>query len=139
MGDPLTQMNHTNSLLGYTRPYDNADFVKSFVQSFMNFIISKNPNTKFDATNPTPTWKNWSSDHTEMLFNQTTAGEPDIRAVSTDPGLLKRCEYVIHTRGHPQMILIFRCAQIGSGIAWRSIWDSKFNSLTLNMICTFRY
>jgi len=80
-------------LFGWTRPYDNADFVKSFVQSFVNVIISKNPNTKFDSTNPTPTWDNWSSDHTEMLFNQTTAGDPDIRAVSTDPGLLKRCEF----------------------------------------------
>ena len=65
------------------------DFVKSFIQSFMNIIISKNPKIKFDSTDPTPTWNKWSSDHTEMLFNQTTVGKPDIRAVSTDPGLLK--------------------------------------------------
>jgi hypothetical protein len=110
-------MNHINSLFGLKQPYDNVDFVKSFVQSFMNFIISKNPNTKFDATNPTPTWNSWSSDHTEMLFNQTTAGEPDIRAVSTGPGLLKRCKYVILTSGHPSMILVFPSTHIGSGIA----------------------
>lgn len=117
MGDPLTQMNHINSLFGWTRPYDNADFAKSFVQSFVNVIISKNPNTKFDSTNPTPTWDNWSSDHTEMLFNQTTAGDPDIRAVSTDPELLKRCEYVILTSGHPPMMRAFLSTHIGSGIA----------------------
>ena len=116
MGDPLAQMNDINSLFGWTRPYDNADFVKSFIQSFMNIIISENPNTKFDPTNPTPTWNNWSSDHTEMLFNQTTAGEPDIRAVSTDPGLFKQCKYVILTSGHPPMILVFMFTHIGSGI-----------------------
>jgi hypothetical protein len=61
----------------------------------MNFVISLDPNTKFDLTDPTPAWDHWSSNHTEMLFNKTTAGEPDIRAVSTDPGLLERCEYVL--------------------------------------------
>jgi len=116
VGDPLAQMNDINSLFGWTRPYDNADFVKSFIQSFMNIIISENPNTKFDPTNPTPTWNNWSSDHTEILFNQTTAGEPDIRAVSTDPGLFKQCKYVILTSGHPPMILVFMFTHIGSGI-----------------------
>jgi carboxylesterase type B len=80
-------------LMGYTRIYDNADFVQSFNQSFMNFIIFLDPNTKFDPTDPTPTWNHWSSDHTEMLFNETAAGEPDIRAVSTDSGLLERCEF----------------------------------------------
>ena len=60
-----------------------------------------------------------------MLFNQTTAGGPDIRAVSTDPGLLKRCEYVILTSGYPPMILVFLSTHIGSGIVWRSISDSN--------------
>jgi carboxylesterase type B len=78
---------------GYVRPYDNPDFVQSFNQTFMNFILSLDPNTKFDPTDPTPAWNHWSADRTEMLFNQTAAGEPDIRAVSTDPGLVERCGF----------------------------------------------
>ncbi|KIM79159.1 hypothetical protein PILCRDRAFT_823745 [Piloderma croceum F 1598] len=39
-------------------------------------------------------WKvstHWSSNNTEMLFNKTSANEPDIWAISTDAGLLERC------------------------------------------------
>jgi hypothetical protein len=83
--------------MGYTRPYENANFIQSFNQSFLNFVISLDPNTKFDPTDPMPTWNYWSPDHTEMLFNETATGEPDIRMVSTDLGLLERCKYVLLT------------------------------------------
>jgi len=78
---------------GVSPPFNNTDFIKSFTQSFLNVVLSLDPNTKFDPTNPTPTWNHWSSGHPEMLFNKTSANEPDIRAVSTDSGLLERCAF----------------------------------------------
>ncbi|KIM79128.1 hypothetical protein PILCRDRAFT_74653 [Piloderma croceum F 1598] len=76
-------------------PFNNADFIKSFSQSFMNIAVSLDPNRKFDPTNPTPAWDHWNSDETEMLFNKTSTDGPDIRAVRTDSRLLERCAYVL--------------------------------------------
>jgi len=78
---------------GGARTYNNEYFMQAFNQSFINVILSLDPNKKFDPTDPTLPWRNWSSEHTEMLFNETATGDPDIRAVSTDPGLLARCEF----------------------------------------------
>ncbi|KIM92464.1 hypothetical protein PILCRDRAFT_57666 [Piloderma croceum F 1598] len=79
------------SFKSYGPLFNNTDFIKSFSQSFLDVVLSLNPNTKFDPTNLTPAWNHWSSNNTEMLFNKTSTNEPDIRAVSTDAGLLERC------------------------------------------------
>jgi hypothetical protein len=94
MGDYLNTTWIIFSVYGGSRTYDNANFVQAFNQSFINVILSLDPNKKFDPTDRTLPWRNWSSDHMEMLFNETAAGDPDMRAVSTDPRLLARCEYV---------------------------------------------
>jgi len=74
--------------------FDNPDFIKSFSQSFMNVVLSLDPNKKFDPTNPTPAWNHWSSNYTEMLFNKTSLDEPDIKMVQTTGGLVEQCGYV---------------------------------------------
>jgi hypothetical protein len=70
-----------HSVYGGARTYDNAYFIQAFNQSFINVILSLDPNKRFDPTDRMPPWRNWSSDHTEMLFNETATGDPDIRAV----------------------------------------------------------
>jgi len=80
-----------DSLKSASPLFDNADFIKAFSQSFLNVVLSVDPNKKFDPTNPTPAWNHWNSDNTEMLFNKTSANDPDIRSISTDAGLQERC------------------------------------------------
>lgn len=75
-------------------PYNNSDFVSSFSKSFLDMVLSGDPNIKFDTANLTPQWPTWSINATEMLFNETSAGLPDIRTISSDTGLLERCAYV---------------------------------------------
>ncbi|KAF7973271.1 hypothetical protein HWV62_15709 [Athelia sp. TMB] len=72
-------------------PYNNSDFVNSFSKSFLDMVLSGDPNIKFDTANLTPQWPTWSINATEMLFNETSAGLPDIRTISSDTGLLERC------------------------------------------------
>ncbi|KAF8150917.1 Alpha/Beta hydrolase protein [Crassisporium funariophilum] len=72
--------------------FGNPAFDKSFSESFLNFAITLNTNAKTDPANITPAWGMWEG-ATEMLFNRTEAGAPDIRAVRTSGALLKRCEF----------------------------------------------
>lgn len=74
--------------------FNNTEFVDSFSQSFIDLVLSLNPNTKFETDNRTPHWDRWSINNSEMLFNKTDTNETDIKATITDAGLLKRCEYV---------------------------------------------
>ena len=67
-------------------------FVKSFSESFLNFVLTLNATMKWDPSDVTPTWDLWNDGNTEMLFNVTEAGDPDIRSVRTSDALLGRCE-----------------------------------------------
>ena len=67
-------------------------FVKSFSESFLNFVLTLNATMKWDPSDVTPTWDLWNDGNTEMLFNVTEAGNPDIRSVRTSDALLGRCE-----------------------------------------------
>ena len=85
-------------LLGFhfTNPREHINittFGESFSESFLNFVLRLNPNIKWDPSDITPTWELWNG-NTEMLFNVTEAGDPDIRAVKTSSALLERCEWV---------------------------------------------
>lgn len=71
-------------------PYNNTDFQKAFAESFMIFAMSQNPNDKFDPTTITPPWDMWNG-NTEMLFNRTEGGDPDVRLIKTSEALLERC------------------------------------------------
>ena len=48
-------------------------------------------NVKWDISDITPTWQCWQHDATEMQFNVTAAGVPDIHSVTTSSALLERC------------------------------------------------
>ncbi|KAG1839452.1 Alpha/Beta hydrolase protein [Suillus subalutaceus] len=41
----------------------------------------------------TPSWTSWQHDLTEMKFNKTFAGAPDVHTFKTDSALLERCAY----------------------------------------------
>ncbi|KAF7972538.1 hypothetical protein HWV62_17734 [Athelia sp. TMB] len=75
------------------QPFPSPAFISSFSGSFLDVILSLNPNIHFDLANKTPHWPHWSVDHEEMLFNKTESGEPLIRVVKTDDGLLERCKF----------------------------------------------
>ena len=77
---------------GTAPPYANPVFDKAFAEAFLDFAISLTPNVKWDSTNVTPAFAPWVGSHSEMLFNKTAGGAPDIRRVQTDSGVLKRCE-----------------------------------------------
>ena len=70
-------------------------FSKSFSESFLNFVLTLNATAKWDSdplSDVTPgNWEMWDGVN-EMLFNVTEDGEPDIRLVRTESGLLDRCE-----------------------------------------------
>ncbi|KAF9479979.1 alpha/beta-hydrolase [Pholiota conissans] len=72
--------------------FANPDFDNAFSEAFVDFAMSLNPNVKFDPTNITPLWKPWAGQN-EMLFNKTTADQPDIRAITTAKDLIQRCAF----------------------------------------------
>ncbi|KAH8113786.1 cephalosporin esterase [Phellopilus nigrolimitatus] len=75
-------------------PIPNAQFSASFTGSFLGVVKSLNPNVNPLFPNSiTPQWNQYVFGNTEMLFNITQAGEPDIRAFRTDTGLLERCSF----------------------------------------------
>ncbi|KAH7888217.1 Alpha/Beta hydrolase protein [Phlebopus sp. FC_14] len=74
-------------------PYNNSQFITAFSNGFMALAVSLNPNAKYNASDITPTWDQWDSGHTEMIFNKTVAGVPDIYAYPTDDAVLDRCRY----------------------------------------------
>ncbi|PPQ79101.1 hypothetical protein CVT25_002894 [Psilocybe cyanescens] len=77
---------------GATPPFANPDFDKAFSESFFNFALSLNVNSKWDKTDDAPFWPLWTGSN-EMLFNETEAGAPDVRVIKTSDALLKRCDF----------------------------------------------
>ncbi|KAJ7082934.1 Alpha/Beta hydrolase protein [Mycena belliarum] len=78
---------------GGTPPFNNADFIKAFAQSFTSFAINLDPNIMVNPATITPRWSLFNVGNTEMLFNETTAGAPDVRAIKTSNALLERCQF----------------------------------------------
>ncbi|KAF7350386.1 Carboxylic ester hydrolase [Mycena venus] len=75
------------------RVYNNTQFVDAFAQSFTAFVISQDPNMKISDT-ILPRWDGWDPvGRTEMLFNRTDAGIPDLRQITTSDALLERCQF----------------------------------------------
>ena len=73
-------------------PYNNTQFLSSFAGAFTAFAKSGDPNVHPVSGVITPQWGQFNGSHNEMLFNRTADLKPDIRTVTTDPALLKRCE-----------------------------------------------
>ncbi|KAJ8083145.1 hypothetical protein PM082_009014 [Marasmius tenuissimus] len=77
---------------GRTLPFNNTDFQKAFSQSFLSFVISLNPNAKFDPSNITPRWNHFSELRSEVVFNRT-GDAADVHVATVDSNLLKRCSF----------------------------------------------
>ncbi|KAJ7056822.1 Alpha/Beta hydrolase protein [Mycena amicta] len=77
---------------GSTPPFNNTSFINAFAQSFTSFIINLNPNIKVSNT-ITPLWGTFNVGNTEMLFNRTAAGLPQVQPIVTDSKLLQRCSF----------------------------------------------
>jgi hypothetical protein len=57
----------------------------------MSFVISQDPNVKFDDSNIVPEWPLYSDSGIEMVFNKTADNSTDIAARASDASLLERC------------------------------------------------
>ncbi|KXN89294.1 Fatty acyl-CoA hydrolase precursor, medium chain [Leucoagaricus sp. SymC.cos] len=81
-----------------TPPFANVEFANDFSQLLMNFVLSLDPNVKWDSANTTPDWPKWSEDRREeMVFNRTSGvvgkEEPMIDVRGSEEGVLSRCAY----------------------------------------------
>lgn len=85
----------------------------------MNIILFLDPNSKFDPANISPNWNKWSSSYTEMLFNKTESNQPDIRAISTNHGLLERCAYAYMYNWRSLTAKLMNFTDIGTVFRWR--------------------
>ncbi|TDL29079.1 alpha/beta-hydrolase [Rickenella mellea] len=72
--------------------FNNTAFIKSFSQSFLAVAKFGDPNMTPDPENITPQWNAYALGDTEMVFNKTDAGLPDIHPSATDPALISRCK-----------------------------------------------
>ncbi|KAF4597021.1 hypothetical protein EYR40_007471 [Pleurotus pulmonarius] len=84
---------HTSPDSGRTPAFNNPAFITSFSGAFLDFATSMDPNRKIDSGNTTPLWLWHLIGHSEMLFNRTVDGQPDIRAIATSGALLQRCAF----------------------------------------------
>ncbi|EIW84339.1 alpha beta-hydrolase [Coniophora puteana RWD-64-598 SS2] len=88
---------HGNDVIYYFNgtapPYNNPTFINAFAQSFMSVAMYGNVNQKYDPTNITPYWEEYSAGNFEMLFNETESGAPLVAPFTTDPGLIERCAF----------------------------------------------
>lgn len=77
------------------QPLSNADFSSAFTYAFFDFVVFLNESEKLDPSSITPQWPQWNEGQTEMLFNLTASSMPVVHTITTDRGLLKRCELVL--------------------------------------------
>lgn len=76
-----------------SRAYNNSQFITAFSNSFMTMAMFETPDDRYTPGDITPTWRSWRHDMTEMMFNETSAGVPDVYTFKTDSALLERCIY----------------------------------------------
>ncbi|KAG0693371.1 Alpha/Beta hydrolase protein [Suillus ampliporus] len=73
--------------------HNDFQFTTAFSNSFMAMAMYETPNHRYTPGDITPSWNSWRNDSTEMMFNKTSAGVPDIYPFKTDIALLERCAY----------------------------------------------
>ncbi|KAG0695327.1 Alpha/Beta hydrolase protein [Suillus ampliporus] len=73
--------------------YNNSQFKTAFSNSFMAMAMYETPNDRYTPGDITPSWNSWRNDSTEMMFNKTSAGVPDVYTFKTDIAVLERCAY----------------------------------------------
>ncbi|KAJ8082975.1 hypothetical protein PM082_008835 [Marasmius tenuissimus] len=90
----LLTLNPGTMLALFPRTFNNPDFINAFIQSFVSFAISLDPNIKVDPSNITPQWDLYSLSTDEMVFKKTALDDlPDIRPIETNENLLARCSF----------------------------------------------
>ena len=75
-------------------PFNNTDLINAFVQSFVSFAISLDPNAKVDPSNITPQWELYGPSGGQVVFNKTVDEKPDVHPAAVDDELLRRCKWV---------------------------------------------
>ena len=89
---PGNGYNADYSAIGFSGPFfNNTQFDASFPAAFTGFAKFGTPNVHPVPNVITPQWNTYNISDTEMLFNMTEDGQPDIRPFKTDSGLLERC------------------------------------------------
>ncbi|KAG1739930.1 Alpha/Beta hydrolase protein [Suillus paluster] len=73
--------------------YNNSQFITAFSNSFLAMAMYETPDDRYTPGDITPSWNSWRHDFTEMMFNKTSAGAPDVYTFKTDMALLERCAY----------------------------------------------
>jgi carboxylesterase type B len=81
-------------------PYNNSQFITAFSNSFMAMAMFETPDDRYTLGDITPSWRPWSYDSTEMKFNETSAGVPDVHTITTDSALLERCAYWLNVSAY---------------------------------------
>ncbi|KAG1732243.1 Alpha/Beta hydrolase protein [Suillus paluster] len=71
--------------------YNNSQFITAFSNSFMAMTMYETPDDRYTPGDITPSWNSWRQGLTEMMFNETSAGVPDVYTFKTDMALLERC------------------------------------------------
>ncbi|KAJ3995089.1 Alpha/Beta hydrolase protein [Lentinula boryana] len=117
----------TSSLSQGTPAFNNTDFLAAFQDAFMSFVVSQNPNEKINST-ITPFWNLYSQGDTEMVFNRTVDGQPDVHVNTTNQDLLRRCEWnVYHATSH------------GSFKARKSKWGKSLDCSNILLVLEFHH
>ena len=66
---------HQSAIVDQTPRFNNSEFIDSSSQSFLNLVITMDPDIKWDLSNTLPQWPQWiEEDPVEMLFNRTEMG-----------------------------------------------------------------
>ncbi|KAG2751792.1 alpha/beta-hydrolase [Suillus brevipes Sb2] len=73
--------------------YNNSQFITAFSNSFMAMAMSNTPDDRYTPGDITPSWRPWKQGLEEMMFNETSAGVPDVYTFKTDMTVLERCAY----------------------------------------------
>ncbi|KAG1838526.1 Alpha/Beta hydrolase protein [Suillus subalutaceus] len=81
-------------------PYNNSQFITAFSNSFMAMVMFETPDDRYTPGDITPSWASWRDDLTEMKFNETFAGAPDVHTLKTDSALLERCAYWLNVSAY---------------------------------------
>lgn len=83
---------HQSAIVDQTPRFNNTEFIDNFSQSFLNFVITMDPNIKWDPSNTLPQWPQWTEENpVEMLFNRTEMGVPIFKLKKTSEHLQNRC------------------------------------------------
>jgi len=84
---------HQSAIADQTPRFNNSEFTDNSSQSFLNLVITMDPNIKGDLSNTLPQWPQWmEEDAVEMLFDRTEMGVPILELKKTCDGLQNRCE-----------------------------------------------